>query len=182
MATHAAFLRGVNVGSHHRVSSAELRSLFEGLGFEDVSTFRTSGNVAFSAGREAAAKLTARIERALADTLDLEVAVFLRTAGELRAIAAHQPFPAKQVEASKGKLQVSLLSKPPSASARKDVLALSTDDDRLAFDQRELYWLPKGGMSDSDLDLKTIAKLLGPTTVRTKGTIEQLTAKYFARS
>ena len=105
MATHAAFLRGVNVGSHHRVSSAELRSLFEGLGFEDVSTFRTSGNVAFSAGREAVAKLTARIERALADTLDLKVAVFLRPAGELRAIADHQPFPAKQVEASKGKLR-----------------------------------------------------------------------------
>ena len=180
MPTHAAFLRGVNLGSHHRVSSAELRSLFEALGFEDVSTFRTSGNVAFTAGREAAAKLTARIERALADSLDLKVAVFLRTASELRAIADHQPFPAKQVEASKGKLQVSLLSKPPSARARKDVLALATDDDKLAFDQRELYWLPKGGMSDSALDLKTIAKLLGPTTVRTKGTMEQLAAKYFA--
>jgi hypothetical protein len=30
------------------------------------------------------------------------------------------------------------------------------------------------------LDLKAVEKLLGATTMRTKGTIEQLTAKYFA--
>jgi uncharacterized protein (DUF1697 family) len=180
MPDYAAFLRGVNVGSHHRVSSADLCSLFEQLGFEDVSTFRTSGNVAFATGKEAVAKLTARIERGLEDSLGYEIAVFLRTASELQAIAGHRPFAPKQVERSKGKLQVTLLSEQPTAGARKEVLALATDDDQLAFDQRELYWLPSGGMSDSALDLKTIGKLLGPTTVRTKGTIEQLAAKYFA--
>jgi hypothetical protein len=59
------------------------------------------------------------------------------------------------------------------------VLALATEDDRLAFGERELYWLPKGGTQESALDLKTIDKLLGASTMRTKGTVEQMTAKYF---
>ena len=60
------------------------------------------------------------------------------------------------------------------------MLALANDEDRLVFDDRELYWLPSGGTRDSRLDLKMVEKLLGATTMRTKGTIEQLTGKYFA--
>ncbi len=154
--------------------------MFEGMGFEDVGAFRTSGNVVFSAGREARGKLTERIEEGLAKSLGYDVAIFLRTADEVRAIAGHQPFPSAHVEGSKGKLQVSLLAASPAKRARESVLALATDDDRLAFADRELYWLPSGGLLESPLDLDAIARLLGSTTRRTKGTMEQLAAKFFA--
>ena len=45
---------------------------------------------------------------------------------------------------------------------------------------RELYWLPSGGISESDLDLKTLEGLLGPWTMRTKGTVDQIAAKLTA--
>lgn len=180
MASYAAFLRGVNLGSNRRVSGDELRAIFTRLGFRDVDAFRTSGNVVFDADRAPVAKTRARIEAALADTLGHEVMVFLRSARELDAIAAHEPFGAKLVRASKGKLQVSLLADKPAAGPRNKVLDLAGDDDRLAFGPRELFWLPSGGTRDSALDMKTIEKLLGPTTMRTKGTVEQLVAKYFA--
>jgi uncharacterized protein (DUF1697 family) len=177
---YAAFLRGINLGKNRRVSGAELRALFEELGFEDVSTFRTSGNVRFSAPKGSVAALTARIEAGLERRLGYEVAVFLRTADELRAIAAHEPFERDVVERSKGKLQVSLLRAALRAEARRRVLASATDADRLAFGKRELYWLPSGGTRDSALDVDAIGKLLGPTTMRTKGTMELLAAKHFA--
>jgi uncharacterized protein (DUF1697 family) len=180
MPRYAAFLRGVNLGSVRKAGGAELRSLFEGLGLADVATFRTSGNVVFDAGREAPAELTARIETALAEELGYEVAIFLRDASEIRAIAAHEPFPAELVESSKGKLQVSLLAAKPSASARKEALARATDEDRLAFGERELYWLPSGGTRDSALGMRGIEKLVGSSTMRTKGTIELIAAKFFA--
>ncbi len=60
------------------------------------------------------------------------------------------------------------------------MLALADEEDQLAFGERELHWLPSGGILDSALDFKAIGRLLGPTTTRTKGTIDQLTAKYFA--
>jgi uncharacterized protein (DUF1697 family) len=172
---YAAFLRAVNVGRNHRVSSDELRGIFEGVGADDVATFRTSGNVVFEAPRD----MTAQIEKALERVLGYDVGVYLRTARELAEIVAFQPFKPAQVEASKGKLQVSMLSKKPTAATRKKVLALATDQDLLAFGKRELYWLPSGGTLESALDRKAIDALLGPTTMRTKGTVEQLAAKFF---
>ena len=173
---YAAFLRGVNVGRNHRVSSAELKSMFEELGADEAATFRTSGNVVFEAPRDMARKIEQHLEK----TLGYEVAIFLRTEKELKQIAAHRPFPAKDVEASKGKLQVSMLGKKPTAAVRKKALAIATDQDRLAFGERELYWLPSGGTLDSELDRGALDKLLGQTTMRTKGTVELLAAKYFS--
>lgn len=154
--------------------------MFEEVGFREVDTFRSSGNVVFEADREPAAKLTKRIEEALARSLGYDVAVFLRSADELRAIAEHKPFDRRLVEASAGKLQVTLLAEKPAARVRDEVMAHATDEDRLAFNDRELYWLPSGRMRESVLDVRSIDKLLGSTTMRTKGTIEQLAAKYFA--
>lgn len=178
MPRYAAFLRGVNLGSRRRASSADLKACFEGAGLEGVETFRTSGNVVFDGDREARAKLAARIERALERGLGFDVTVFVRGAAELESIAAHRPFPAKL--ASKGKLQVALLPAKPTAAKRKDALALATDADRLALSETELYWLPSGGTRDAELDLKALEQLVGPWTMRTKGTVEALWDKYFS--
>lgn len=178
MPKYAAFLRGVNLGRNRRVAAAELRSEFEALGFRDVAPFRTSGNVAFEADREAPAELAERIEKRLAESLGFEVAIFIRTARELIEIANHEPFGPATTEA--GKLQVMLLPAKPPTPVRKEVLALATDEDRLAFGDRELYWLPSAGTRDAGLDLNLVERLVGPTTRRTKGTIEQLAAKYFS--
>jgi uncharacterized protein (DUF1697 family) len=177
---HAAFLRGVNLGRHRRVTSDQLRSCFEAIGFDDVATFRSSGNVAFDAGRASRANLTARIEQGLAESLGFDVVVFLRTAAEVRATADRQPFDPDLVGASDGKLQVALLLEKPAKGAQAEVLSLATEEDRLAFGDRELYWLPSGGLLESALDLDAIEKLIGPTTRRTMGTIEQMAAKHFA--
>jgi uncharacterized protein (DUF1697 family) len=180
MATHAAFLRGLNLGAHHRVSNAELQGMFEALGLGEVKAFRTSGNVAFTSAREPVEQLRTRIEDALARELGYEVATFLRTAEELRAICASEPFERARVEAGPGKLQVSILASSPPAGARKAVLAMADEHDLLAFGERELYWLPSGGIMETALDLTAIERALGPTTRRTKGTLEQLAAKHFA--
>lgn len=84
----------------------------------------------------------------------------------------------EDVATSKGKLQVTFLSKKPSAAARREVGALSTDEDRLAVSGRELYWLPSGGISESDLDWKPIDAALGAGTMRTMGTVEQIAARH----
>ena len=142
MSRYAAFLRAVNLGSARKAPSAKLVSAFEEAGFEDVATFRTSGNVAFSApGRTAKAKLV------------------------------------EAVEASKGKLQVALLGEAPSAAAKKRVMSLASEQDRLTVKGTELYWLPSGGTQKSALNMKAIDSAVGPNTLRTQGTIEQMAAK-----
>jgi uncharacterized protein (DUF1697 family) len=153
MQRYVAFLRGMNLGGR-RIENEELKKRFGDLGFSEVACFRASGNVVFTVEEKDEAKLRAVIEAGLARSLGYEVPV--------------------------GKLQVSLLRKKPSATSRRTVLAMSTDDDRLAIEGRELYWLPSGGMLDSSLDLKAIESLLDRSTRRTKATIDQIVAKHFA--
>jgi uncharacterized protein (DUF1697 family) len=177
MKRYVAFLRGMNLGKR-RIKNDELQAEFETLGFEDVGTFRASGNVIFGAPNQSEGALTKTVEAGLGDALGYEVSVFLRGCAEVAAIAAQEPFAAKLVKASKGKLQVTMLAKKPTAAARKQVLALSTDEDRLAIEARELFWLPSGGTLESELDHKAIAKALGTGTQRTMGTIEQIATKH----
>lgn len=180
MERYVAFLRGMNLGNR-RIKNEELRRCFEELGMADVACFRASGNVVFGGERGDETELAGRVEAGLAESLGYEVPVFLRSAAELRAVAAHEPFERAVLAASKGKVQVALLRQEPAAASRDRALALSTGDDRLAIEGRELYWLPRGGMSESDLDLKAVGAALGLHTIRTKGTIDQIAARHFAR-
>lgn len=179
MDRNVAFLRGMNLG-RRRIKNEELTREFEALGFAEVACFRASGNVVFSAEEDDEATLAVQIEAGLGEELGYAVPVFLRGASELSEIPDRQPFNSAAVEASKGKLQVGFLPAKPRLPARKQALSLSTDEDRLAIEGRELYWLPSGGISESNLDLKTLETALGPWTMRTKGTVDQIVAKYFA--
>jgi uncharacterized protein (DUF1697 family) len=175
-----AFLGGINVGGH-RVRKDELRALFEALGFTEVSTFLASGNVIFDVV-DGADDIEARIGKELAAQLGYEVPTFVRTAEEVRVIAGRAPFASELLEASSGKLQVTMLRVAPDTQAREGVLARATDDDRLAIVGRELFWLPSGGISDSVLDLVAIYRLLGPGTMRTRNTIGRIVARFLTAS
>jgi uncharacterized protein (DUF1697 family) len=176
----AAFLRGMNLG-RRRLANADLRRHVEALGFVDVATFRASGNVIFTAPRdEALADVARRLEHGLREALAYEVPVFARSAEQVRSIASSEPFAADELAAAKGKPQVMLLTRAPSAAARSAALALAPDEDRFVFRATELHWLPSGGLADTTLDLNALAKAIGPATVRTKGTIELIASKHFA--
>jgi uncharacterized protein (DUF1697 family) len=169
----------MNVGGH-RLTNQDLRSHFATLGFLEVATFRASGNVTFAGEAAAPEDVRARIEEGLERLLGYAVPTFIRDADEVLRIAAKEPFTPEQLRASKGKLQVAMMLEQPSGQARKALMALESEGDRLLLAGRELYWLPGGGILESELDMKGIQRLLGPMTIRTKGTVEQIAAKHFA--
>jgi uncharacterized protein (DUF1697 family) len=177
MPSYVAFLRAINVGGR-RASSAQLATCLEGRGFTNVANFRASGNLIFDADRASEAALTKRVDDALTRGLGFEVRSFVRTAAQVRDIAAHEPFPLKLLTASQGKLQVALMAKAPPKAAREQVLALATDADHVAIAGRELYWLPSGPTMRTELDLRLIDTLIGENTRRTKNMIEEIAAKF----
>lgn len=171
-----AFLRGINLGGR-RIGNAELCAAFGRCGIEGAQAFRAAGNVAFrSAGEEA--KLVERIEAGLASVLGYEVRTLLRDADELRAIAGFSPFPEAELEAAKGKLQVCLFAKRLDAAQQRAVLSKSTERDRLVAGEREIYWLPAGGVSESELDWDRLAPDGALQTMRTMGTVEGMVRKF----
>jgi uncharacterized protein (DUF1697 family) len=171
---YVSFLRGMNVGGH-RLTNVALCGHFESLGLSDVTAFLASGNVLFEAGRKA--HVGERIETGLRKALGYDVPTLLRTADEVVAIAGRDVFDAGLIEV-RGKEQVLLLGREPAAAATRAVLDLATDDDRLEIHGREIHWLPRTGILDTTLDFKFIERTVGPTTTRTKNTIQRLAAKF----
>ncbi|HUH99491.1 MAG TPA: DUF1697 domain-containing protein [Nitrososphaerales archaeon] len=91
MARFVVFLRGINVGGRI-VKKEVLRETFETLGFEDVTTFRQSGNVIFETCESKPEAIREKIEPALRKKLGYEVAVFVQTLPSLRSLVALDPF------------------------------------------------------------------------------------------
>ena len=93
MRPYLVLLRGINVGGKNKVPMAELRTLLEDLGFENVSTYIASGNVLLDS-KLSASKVAAKIESALpkAFKLDAElIKVAVLTGPELEAVVKDRP-------------------------------------------------------------------------------------------
>jgi uncharacterized protein (DUF1697 family) len=72
---YVALLRGINVGGRTLVKMAELKTCFEDLGFDEVSTYIASGNVLFESDDGDAAALATTIEGAIEQRFELPVKV-----------------------------------------------------------------------------------------------------------
>ena len=179
-ATWIALLRGMNVGGH-RITNADLQRIFVALGFDDVATYRASGNVIFD-GEGDSETLGRRIEDGLQAALGYGVPTFLRDAAELTAVAATRPFSETELAGSRGKPQVTFLTRAPDAGSRDAVMAMATPEDRLVLQGREWYWLPSAGILQTELDVAGISRLLGVGTMRTLGTVAGIAKKLTPRS
>ena len=172
-------LRAVNVGGHI-VKMDHLRSLFGALSFTDVSTFIASGNVLFDAAPRASRALEQRIEQRieqhLREALGFEVATFLRSPAELRAIIEHDAFPSSVVRSAHA-LWIGFLKEPPTAAARDRVLALAGATDDFHVQGREIYWLRRVTSSKALVSGSAVERALGgPMTARNVSTVRKLAA------
>ncbi len=86
-----AFLRGINVGGHI-VVKATLQEAFVSLGFQNVSTYKQSGNIIFETEQANLEEIKEKIEAKLLDTLGYAVSVFVRTIDQLQGILSLDPF------------------------------------------------------------------------------------------
>lgn len=178
MTKYVAFLRGINVGGHN-VKMEHLRGLFEALGFANVETFIASGNVIFDSPSKNAKTLERKIESSLREALGYEVATFIRSTHEVASVAAYRPFPDAESAAGGDALYITFLADEPSDEAKQKVLSLATPFDEFHFAGRELYWLCRKKISDSEVSWAALAKALGAqSTMRNSTTVRKLAAKY----
>jgi uncharacterized protein (DUF1697 family) len=68
MRQYIAFLRGINGGL--TLKMADLRKLFERLGFTNIKTVLATGNVIFEASQSNRMEIASQIERAIASAYD----------------------------------------------------------------------------------------------------------------
>src|SRR5262249_40013143 len=115
MPVYAALLRGINVGGKNKVPMLELAAIFGEIGCTDVVTYIQSGNVVFRAPASLAASLPKTAARRIAEEFGCKVPVILRTAAELRAAHAENPFVARGLDPNA--LHIMFLADRPTARA-----------------------------------------------------------------
>lgn len=144
MTAMICLLRGVNVGGHNQIRMDSLRDLCESLKLCDAQTYIQSGNVVFQSSERDLDKLSARIESAIEKKHGFRPDVVLRTAAEMRAVIAGNPF-AKRKEVEPNKLIVTFVAHELSAEVKAAVLGLKPDPEEIRMHGRELYiYFPEG--------------------------------------
>ena len=97
MQTFIALLRGINLGNHYKMKMPALKTMFENLGFESVSTYLQSGNVVFDSSDTNISSLETRIETAILEEFGYVVPTLIRVAADLERIVDANPFPNRTI-------------------------------------------------------------------------------------
>lgn len=87
---YVALLRGINVGTTKRIDMKHLKTLFESLGYVNVSTYINSGNVRFETN-DSAGKILESLDVCFHSTLGYEVPTLVKTLEEMQFISAEIP-------------------------------------------------------------------------------------------
>lgn len=91
MTTYAALLRGI-MPSNPNMSNEKLRGVFKDLGFSNVQSVISSGNIIFEARAKNIPTLEDRIEKELLKVLGIKSPAFIRSKEELEKMIKKNPF------------------------------------------------------------------------------------------
>ena len=181
MTKYVAFLRGINVGGHKKISMAVLRQAFGSLDLENVKTLLASGNVLFETKATGARALTQSIEQKVRKTFGLDVSVILRTRRNLQQLLDANPFKGIKV-APQTRLFVTFLSEKPKTSLKipyesadksfriirltnREICSVLTLGPQWAKNLRQMDILEKEfGKKITTRTWNTVARVLKPTT------------------
>mgnify|MGYP003383391503 CR=1 FL=1 len=171
MKTYISMLRGINVGGHKKIKMADLRAMYQALGFSNVASYVQSGNVVFDSLESDSAALTTTIETHIETTFGFPVSVFIRDADDFRRIIDGNPFAARE-NVNPARLFVTFLNQPLS-EATTDVLVVPPDsNDEFVVAGDVIYLFCPNGSGRSKLAAAISGnKLRTPSTTRNWNTI-----------
>lgn len=92
MRKYVAFLRGINVGGHHKVPMKELSSFMQLLGFSNIETLLNTGNIVFESANKNIHEIETLLESRLAEKFEFSIPVIVRGAEQIQKLQEHNPF------------------------------------------------------------------------------------------
>ncbi len=123
---------------------ADLRTLFESLGFRDVQTYIQSGNAVFAScasakalddTKEEALGLDVKISEAIKEKYSFEVPVLVKTVDQIQQIITHSPFSEEKLLKS----YFILLKTEPERDHVLEIQKMSTPDEEFLITSNVVY-------------------------------------------
>ena len=169
-----ALLRGINVGTAKRVAMADLRRLFEDLGYRDVRTLLNSGNVVFTAAARSAGDDAGRIGRAIAGRLGVSTQVTILGREELAEAVRGNPL--ASCAAHPSRLLLMALRDAEAVARLRPLLEKRWSPEAVELRRRFAYLWCANGIAKSEL-WATANRLVGNGgTARNLATMTKLVA------
>ncbi|MFL7869204.1 MAG: DUF1697 domain-containing protein [Anaerolineales bacterium] len=147
MQTYISMLRGINVSGQKKIRMADLKSMYETLGFGNIQTYVQSGNVVFESNEEDLAKLRQSIEAQIEGTFGFSVPVLIRTADDFKRIIENHPF--KDEEAIR--VLVTFLYEHPEQSKLDELSDYKDKVDHFEIGEQEIFLFCPGGYGKTKL-------------------------------
>jgi uncharacterized protein (DUF1697 family) len=160
MTNYISILRGINVGGQKKIRMEELKALYEGLGFQEVTNYIQSGNIIFKILAISPSGLSEKIEKAIEEEYHFHVPVIIRTADEILKVLSSNPFLVEEEETDLGKLHVTFLEKEPLPAKVNAIENLNFFPDRFWVIGREVYLYCPGGYGNTKLSNNFFEKKL----------------------
>jgi uncharacterized protein (DUF1697 family) len=171
MPRYAAFLRGV---SPLNAKMADLKLCFESIGFTNVATVLSSGNVVFDTRKESESALERKIEAALEKNLGRTFATIVRSRDDLNHLLESNPFKKLKPDPKSKKVITFLKHKPelkPKLPIKKDGVCIFMLEDQIVYSS----YLPR---PQGPIFMTMLEKTFGKSiTTRTWETIEKVARK-----
>jgi len=138
MPTYVSLLRGINVGGRRKVLMADLKVIYQKLGFTQVITYIQSGNVVFEAKKSLSTQVIEEvIKLAIQKKYDFDVPVLIRKVEEITTIYKTNPFlsNADKIE----RLYVAFLSDSPIKENIEKLFAMNFDGDKFEIVSKHIF-------------------------------------------
>src|SRR5687767_3714191 len=136
---YVALLRGINVGGKNMIKMEPLRELFSTLGFQNVTSYINSGNLAFDTGQTDDNLLAKRIHDAIESQLGFDVSVMVRSRDEIAKIIDSNPYRG-QFENYKDH-HIFFLDRELSTDQEQLLLDKNSDLELITVNNRTIYYL-----------------------------------------
>ena len=169
-------LRGINVSGQKKILMADLKKLYEGLGFKDVVTYIQSGNVLFkTSGKSTDVQLGKKIHEALKKQYSFEVPIIIRTLEEMHTVQKDNPF-LKKKGVNMERLYVTFLSEEAPPDLIEKIMTFEHPTDEFVIIGKEVYLYCPGGYGETKLSNNFFeSKLKVVATTRNWNTVNILT-------
>lgn len=174
MSRYVAFFRGINVGKAKRLAMADLRELFESLGYTDVKTLLNSGNVVFSGKAEPSTRQARRIRTAVATELGVTALVIVKSATDIAAVVADNALLAAMTNPSR--LLVALTNDAASLVKLRSLAAEQWGGEQVHVGKHAVYLWCANGILESKAAVALLKGLSDSGTTRNWATIEKILA------
>ena len=168
-----ALLRGVNVGGNNIISMRELKESFEGIGFEQVTTYINSGNVVFSTKETDSRKLEKKIEQMLSKDFQLDSKVVIRSLAEMEQLV--ESLPENWTSDPDWRYNVIFLRHTIDSEKILEELTTKSDHEQICYRPGTVLWSAQASeMNRTNMQKLSSRKIFRDMTVRNLNTTKKL--------